>query len=146
MVPDSSLSNVLNVSAHVTWHHQFITSVEIFYVCVYRCWYLWRLAVFYTVFVWTVGFGGLTKHGLQTNQTADKVVKVDGKIGFTVTSHQDLMKRVVQTEACGRGTDFNTCLSAIRLICTTSFSPAFSTASLISVELIVPELSTSFSR
>lgn len=44
------------------------------------------------------GLWGLTEHGLQTNQTAHKVVKVDGEIWFTVTSHQDLMERVVETE------------------------------------------------
>lgn len=41
---------------------------------------------------------GLTEHGLQTNKTTHKVVEVNGEIWFAVTSHQDLMEWIVQTE------------------------------------------------
>lgn len=44
------------------------------------------------------GQRGLTEHRLQTNQTANEAVKVNGEVWVTVASHQDLMERVVQTE------------------------------------------------
>ena len=41
-----------------------------------------------------------TEHALQANQAGHKVIKVHGEVRITVASHQDLVQRVVQTEAC----------------------------------------------
>lgn len=46
--------------------------------------------------------GPLTVHGLQSDQTRDEVVEVDGHVGLGVAQDDQLEQVVVQLEACGR--------------------------------------------
>lgn len=98
---------------------------------------------------------GLTEHVLQTDQAGHKVVKVDGEVLLAIASHDGLMQRVVQAETYAAGSNGQRSgglrrdeggapmLPMATLFCTL---PASSTAILISVELMVPELSTSLWR
>lgn len=55
--------------------------------------------------------GGLTEHHLQPHQTRHEVVEVDGHVGVGVSSHQQLVDGVVESETCrmtGSVTEENT--------------------------------------